>query len=59
MRKRNYAELKSIGGADAAVILKELVDAGVPIREFTTRKLSLDEILLKVYGDERRTPLEP
>ena len=52
LRERNYAELKFTDGTDAALILKELVDAGVKIREFTTSKLSLDEIFLKVYGDE-------
>ena len=54
-RERNYAELKSTDGTDAAMVLKELVDAGVQVREFTTSKLSLDEIFLKVYGEEHPT----
>jgi len=55
LRQRNYAELKFTDGTDAAMILKELVDAGVQVREFTTSKLSLDEIFLKVYGDQHRS----
>lgn len=54
LRERNYAELKFTDGTDAATILKELVDAGVQVREFTTSKLSLDEIFLKVYGNEHQ-----
>lgn len=55
INQRNYAELAITPGVDVAVILKELVDAGVQVREFTTSKLSLDEIFLKVYGDETLT----
>jgi ABC-2 type transport system ATP-binding protein len=29
-----------------------LVDAGVLVRNFTTSKLSLDDIFVQVYGDE-------
>ncbi|MCU1527731.1 MAG: transporter ATP-binding protein, partial [Frondihabitans sp.] len=39
-------------GADEAVILRSLVDAGVAVRGFETSKLSLDDIFLRVYGDE-------
>jgi ABC-2 type transport system ATP-binding protein len=53
--ERNYAELKFTDVSDEADILKEIVDAGVQVREFTTGKLSLNEIFLKVYGDEDQT----
>lgn len=52
LRDRNYAELTVIGTVDEAVILRELVDAGVLVRSFTTTRLSLDDIFVKVYGDE-------
>ncbi len=55
LRERNYAELKSANTTDESVILKALVEAGVQIWEFSTGKLSLDEIFLKVYGDESRS----
>jgi len=58
LRERNYAELKFTNGADAAAVLKELVDAGVQVREFTTSKLSLEEIFLQVYGDHRSADAE-
>ncbi len=52
LRERNYAELKFTDGSDESTILKELVDVGVRVREFSTGKLSLDEIFLRVYGGE-------
>lgn len=55
LRERNYAELKFANTTDESVILKALVEAGVQIWEFSTGKLSLDEIFLKVYGDESRS----
>jgi ABC-2 type transport system ATP-binding protein len=55
LRERNYAELKFTDSLDEAEILRVLVQAGVQIREFTTSKLSLDEIFLKVYGDENES----
>lgn len=50
--ERNYAELTVTDQADEAVILKDLVDDGVLVRNFTTSKLSLDDIFVQVYGDE-------
>ena len=50
--ERNYAELTVTGQTDEAVILKNLVDAGVLVRSFTTSKLTLDDIFVQVYGDE-------
>jgi ABC-2 type transport system ATP-binding protein len=51
-QERNYAELTVTDQADEAVILKDLVDAGVSVRNFSTSKLSLDDIFVQVYGDE-------
>lgn len=51
-QERNYAELTVTDNADEAVILKDLVDAGVLVRNFATSKLSLDDIFVQVYGDE-------
>lgn len=52
-RERNYAELKFTDATDEAAILRELVDAGVGVREFRTARMSLDEVFLQVYGGER------
>ncbi|HUX05470.1 MAG TPA: ATP-binding cassette domain-containing protein [Acidimicrobiales bacterium] len=54
LRERNYAELKFTDSNDPADVVRALVEAGVRVREFTTSKLTLDEIFLKVYGDEHR-----
>lgn len=52
LRENNYAELTVTDQVDEAVILRELVKAGVLVRSFLTSKLSLDDIFLKVYGDQ-------
>jgi len=55
LREQNYAELTlttDAGPVDEALVLKNLVDSGVAIRSFTTSKLSLDDIFLRVYGDQ-------
>jgi ABC-2 type transport system ATP-binding protein len=52
LRQTNYAELTLTDDADQAVILAELVASGVRVREFTTSKLSLDDIFVRVYGEE-------
>lgn len=52
MREQNYAELTLTQKVDEAVILRELVDSGLLIRSFATSKLSLDDIFVKVYGDQ-------
>ncbi len=52
LRENNYAELTVTDDVDEAVILRELVDAGVLVRSFLTSKLSLDEIFVRVYGDQ-------
>ena len=50
----NYSELSIADDADEADILKELIAAGVTVRSFTTTKISLDEIFVRVYGDQNR-----
>jgi ABC-2 type transport system ATP-binding protein len=57
-RERNYAELDVLDAVDEAVILRDLVDSGVQVRGFETSKLSLDEIFLRVYGEENAPALE-
>jgi ABC-2 type transport system ATP-binding protein len=52
LRENNYAELTVTDQVDEAIIVRELVDAGVLVRSFLTSKLSLDDIFLKVYGDQ-------
>jgi ABC-2 type transport system ATP-binding protein len=52
LRQTNYAELTLTDDAGQAVILAELVASGVRVREFTTSKLSLDDIFVRVYGEE-------
>ena len=52
LREKNYAELMIADGVDEAVIARELVEAGVQLRGFATSKLSLDEIFVRVYGDQ-------
>ncbi|MDJ0350865.1 ABC transporter ATP-binding protein [Cryobacterium sp. PH29-G1] len=49
-RDRNYAELTLTDTVDEALILRDLVQAGVLVRSFTTSKLSLEEIFVTVYG---------
>ncbi|MDJ0379206.1 ABC transporter ATP-binding protein [Cryobacterium sp. PH31-L1] len=50
IRDRNYAELTLTDTVDEALILRDLVQAGVLVRSFTTSKLSLEEIFVTVYG---------
>jgi ABC-2 type transport system ATP-binding protein len=51
-RETNYAELTLDDSVDEAIILRDIVDAGVLVRSFTTSKISLDDIFIKVYGDQ-------
>jgi len=50
--EHNYAELVLRAGTDEADILRELVRSGVAVRSFTTARTSLEEIFLRVYGDQ-------
>lgn len=46
------ADLAPHTGADAAQILRVLVDHGVAVRSFTTARTSLEEIFIRVYGKQ-------
>ena len=52
LAETNYAELSITDTTDEAAILKNLIDAGVRVRGFTTTKVSLEEIFIRVYGDQ-------
>jgi ABC-2 type transport system ATP-binding protein len=52
LEETNYAELSITDASDEAAILKDLVDAGVRVRGFTTTKVSLEDIFIRVYGDQ-------
>ena len=46
----NYAELALTQNVDESDVLRDLVASGLTVREFTSSKLSLDEIFIKIYG---------
>ncbi|MBT1001282.1 ATP-binding cassette domain-containing protein [Paenarthrobacter sp. DKR-5] len=46
------ADLSPREGADEATVLRSLVDAGISVSSFMTVRTSLDEIFIKVYGEE-------
>lgn len=50
--RHDYAELTPRAGTDQADILRDLVQAGVAVRSFTTARTSLEEIFIKVYGEQ-------
>ncbi|MDI3242199.1 ATP-binding cassette domain-containing protein [Arthrobacter sp. AL08] len=52
LHQTNYAELSITDASDEASILKDLVYAGVSVRSFTTTKISLEDIFIRVYGDQ-------
>jgi ABC-2 type transport system ATP-binding protein len=54
VHETNYSELSIGDDADEADILRELVASGVAVRSFTTTKISLEEIFIRVYGDQNR-----
>lgn len=54
LQETNYAELSITDATDEADILKDLLDAGVTIRSFTTTKVSLEDIFIRVYGDQNK-----
>ena len=51
-QQNNHAELTLNEGADPSMILRDLVASGLQIREFSTGKLSLDDIFIGIYGDQ-------
>lgn len=50
--QHDYAELTPHAGKHEEDILRDLVGHGVAIRSFTTARTSLEEIFLRVYGDQ-------
>lgn len=46
------AELAPRPGSSEAAVLRELVEAGAVVRSFTPARISLDEIFIKVYGEQ-------
>jgi len=52
VRETNYAELTLTDTVDAAVIVQDLVAAGVLIRGFSSDRPSLEDIFIRVYGDQ-------
>lgn len=52
------ADLAPLHGADETAVLRELVAANVGVSSFTTERVSLDEIFIRVYG-EQNTLMEP
>jgi ABC-2 type transport system ATP-binding protein len=50
----DHAELTPRAGTDEAEILRELVGRGVSVRSFTTARTSLEEIFIKVYGEQNQ-----
>jgi ABC-2 type transport system ATP-binding protein len=52
LQETNYAELTITDATDEAAILKDLIDGGVTVRSFTTTKVSLEDIFIRVYGDQ-------
>ena len=53
-QEANYAELSITDTTDEADILSDLIDAGVAVRCFTTTKVSLEDIFIRVYGDQNK-----
>jgi ABC-2 type transport system ATP-binding protein len=47
-----YAELTPRAGTEEAEILRELIRRGVTVRSFTTARTSLEEIFIRVYGEQ-------
>jgi ABC-2 type transport system ATP-binding protein len=46
------AELSPRPGGDEATVLRELIGHGIAVRSFTTARTSLDEVFIKVYGEQ-------
>jgi ABC-2 type transport system ATP-binding protein len=56
LEETNYAELSITDDTDEAAILRELMDAGMVIRSFTTTKISMEDIYIRVYGEHNESP---
>lgn len=46
------AELSPRPGGNESAVLRELINGGVAVRSFTPARTSLDEIFIKVYGED-------
>jgi ABC-2 type transport system ATP-binding protein len=46
------SNLEVTSGVDSAEILRELIQAGVSVSNFTPTRKSLDDIFVEIYGDE-------
>lgn len=51
-KEKNFVEITPKTKIDEALILKELIEQKVLVRSFVPRKSSLDDIFIKVYGEE-------
>jgi ABC-2 type transport system ATP-binding protein len=47
----HLADLTLHDGVDPAAVVRALVDAGVPVREATAVRTSLEDVFLQVYGE--------
>lgn len=56
LEETNYAELSITDDTDEAAILRELMDAGLVVRSFTTTKISMEDIFIRVYGEHSQPP---
>ncbi len=45
------AELSPRPGGDETAVLRELINAGVGVRAFTTARTSLEDIFIRIYGE--------
>ena len=54
LAEHDYAELAPRAGTAEADILRELVRHGVAVRSFTTARTSLEEIFIRVYGEQNQ-----
>jgi len=52
VRETNYAELTLTDGVDPALVVQDLVASGVLIRGFRSDRPSLEDIFIRVYGDQ-------
>lgn len=46
------ADLVPLHGATEAAVVRELIQAGVEVKRFTTERVSMEEIFIRVYGDQ-------
>lgn len=52
--ERNYAELVLTDDAQPRQVLQALVDTGVDVRSFDSRRTSMEQVFLKIYGEAAR-----